>query len=423
MITTPFYQSLYDHFQNSALQTRYLEHIRDISLSIPRSARWKYSWLDSVLRSSYFPANTQEITIDTSVLDAIPSPRITFIHGYFAPDFSDLSCMPSGVNIQTRSEPEHCLTEENLSQSNDPSVFFFLLNRVFCNQKFTLSIDDGVQFPHPLHIVWLTEPTKQNQAWNTQNRIQIGSRAHVQCIEHVLGHGTSHLANIDTQITLGAYAQFSHLRILAKQNTSTHILRTNINLSTNSIYNRTELDFGCNVSVHTASVQLKGDNAHAHCNGIILTDGQRHAITDLHVAHLCPKTTCQLDWRGISSDVSSLAFQGGIHIHPSALESRAHLSSKNLLLSDNARIDVRPNLVIDVEDVQASHGTTVGQFDPDALFYLRARGITENMAKRILSNAFCHTPLSNLPKELRSWADTYLNQTLLIQETGSQNDL
>ncbi|MGH8499886.1 MAG: SufD family Fe-S cluster assembly protein, partial [Methylococcales bacterium] len=136
-----------------------------------------------------------------------------------------------------------------------------------------------------------------------------------------------------------------------------------------------------------------------HANGSLIADGRRHLDTRLDIQHIAKNTACNLLWRGLATERGRAVFHGGILIEKGADGAAAHLSNKNLLLSDNAEIDTQPVLVIHADEVVASHGATVGRLDSGHLFYLRARGIPEAQAKAMLTNAFCKETLQVLAND------------------------
>jgi len=162
-------------------------------------------------------------------------------------------------------------------------------------------------------------------------------------------------------------------------------------------------------------VRLEGDGARLAANGVLLADGRRHLDTRLGIEHIARDTACDLLWRGIGAGRGRAVFHGGITIHEGADGSDANLSNKNLLLSDTAEVDSQPVLVIHADEVKAAHGATVGQLDPDALFYLRSRGLVTDEARRMLTAAFVRAPLAIAVPALREMLQAQLDFALRAQ--------
>jgi Fe-S cluster assembly protein SufD len=180
-----------------------------------------------------------------------------------------------------------------------------------------------------------------------------------------------------------------------------------------------DLELGAALSRHELNVRLEGEGAALTANGILFADGKRHLDTRLGIEHIARNTSCNLLWRGLGAGRGRAVFHGGIVIREGADGSNAKLSNKNLLLSAQAEIDTQPVLVIHADEVQAAHGATVGQLDPNALFYLRSRGLSEADARALLTAAFCREVLASiddvaLRESLTAMVDAHLARVTTI---------
>ena len=195
---------------------------------------------------------------------------------------------------------------------------------------------------------------------------------------------------------LGKGTRLAHARLQDESTGATLIHRTDAVLGEDAEYRRLDLELGAGLSRHELNVVLHGDRSRVHANGVLLADGKRHLDTRLGIDHAGRDSACELVWRGIGADRSRVVFHGGIQIRQGADGSDAMLSNKNLLLSEGAEVDTQPVLVIHADEVQAAHGATVGQLDPIAMFYLRSRGLPAELARTILTGAFCRETLAVL---------------------------
>jgi Fe-S cluster assembly protein SufD len=185
-----------------------------------------------------------------------------------------------------------------------------------------------------------------------------------------------------------------HYRIQAEAARATLVMRTDAVVARDAHYERLDLELGGGLSRHELNVRLEGEGARLLANGVELATGKRHLDTRLGVEHVAGDTACELTWRGIADGRGRAVFHGGITIRAGADGSDANLSNKNLLLSDQAEVDSQPVLEIHADEVKAAHGTTVGQLDPTAMFYLRSRGIPDAEARSLLTGAFCREVLA-----------------------------
>src|SRR5690606_1713110 len=192
----------------------------------------------------------------------------------------------------------------------------------------------------------------------------------------------------------GRDARLLHARVQDESTGATLLHRTDAVLARDAEYRRLDLELGAALSRHELNVTLQGDNARLHANGVLLASGRRHLDTRLGIDHAARDTACELVWRGLGAGRARAVFHGGILIREGADGTRAALSNKNLLLSEQAEIDTQPALEIHADEVQAAHGATVGRLDPQSLFYLRSRGLPHAEARRLLTAAFCREPLA-----------------------------
>ena len=147
---------------------------------------------------------------------------------------------------------------------------------------------------------------------------------------------------------------------------------------------------------HDVRVDLVGNGARFDGRGVFMPHGRQHMDTQLAIRHQALDTVSDAHWRGVASERGRGVFRGAVLVAPGADGSDANLTNKNLLLSDSAEIDTKPELEIYADEVKAAHGATVGQLDEQALFYLRSRGIGSGEARALLTSAFCRAVLGDM---------------------------
>ena len=363
-----------------------------------REEAWKYTPLRALERRAFAPAAPAAPAFDAALLEGIPAPRLVFANGRFDAAGSDLSGLAPGVDVQPLAQ---------VLASGQPRDANFLLRRYerrdepFARANAALAedgavvrVEAGVRQPRPLHLVFVGVPQDGDRAWHLRHFIELREGAALDIVEHQFGAGEhAHLANDVLQLHAGKGAVVRHARVQTDAARATHFERTDAVLARDAQYRRFDLELGAALSRHELNVRLEGDGARLTANGVLLGGGRRHVDTRLGIEHIARDTACDLLWRGIADGRSKVVFHGGIGIRAGADGTDAKLSNKNLLLSADAEIDTQPVLVIDADEVQAAHGATVGQLDPNALFYLRSRGVPADQARRLLTVAFCHEPL------------------------------
>lgn len=370
----------------------------------PREEAWKYTPLRALERRAFAPAGEAPPLFDPALLADIPSPRMVFANGRFDAGHSDLSGLPAGADVLPLSR---VLASGRPRDANflarryhQRSEAFARANAALADEGVVVRVAAGVQVATPLHLVFIGVPQAGDHAWHLRHFIELREGATLDVVERRLGDGEhAHLGNEVLHVHVGKRARVRHACVQEDSIRATRVARTDAVLAREAQYRRFDLELGAALSRHELNVRLEGDGARLVANGVLLGDGRRHLDTRLGIEHIGRDTACELLWRGTAAGRSKVVFHGGIGIRAGADGTDANLSNKNLLLSADAEIDTQPVLVIDADEVQAAHGATVGQLDADALFYLRARGIPEAQAQRLLTVAFCHEPLLALESD------------------------
>ncbi|MGE0173843.1 MAG: Fe-S cluster assembly protein SufD [Oligoflexales bacterium] len=183
-------------------------------------------------------------------------------------------------------------------------------------------------------------------------------------------------------------ARLSHQRFAQDGRAACHVSTEEVHIQRDAFFEYNGVFAGGKVSRHHITVHLDGPNAEADLSGVTLASGEEHV--DLHIAvnHNAPQSRSRQLFKGVIDDKARLVFDGKVRVAKGAVQSSAQQLSKNLLLSTDAEVDAKPQLEIDTDDVKCSHGSTVGQLDPDELFYLLSRGIPRTQATNMLQHAF-----------------------------------
>ena len=393
-------ESLHAAFSDQApLENTALDQAIAVGLPTQRNEQWKYTSLRALSARRFTAPTAQLSAINTETLktvSAIPSPRIVFINGLFDAANSSLSNLPESFNVTADASPD---SSDEFRFANAHEIFA-RLNTVIARQGMQINVGNNIAVDACLHAVFVSVNTGQDLAIHYRHHIVLGENAKMNLIEHHISQDSQqHLLNHVCVVSLHSGAELSHARIQQDDTGASHFLRTEASLQTNASYRRLDLELGAHLSRHDLQVKLLGDGATLHANGSLIANGRRHVDTRLDIQHSAKNTECNLVWRGLATERGRAVFHGGILIEKGADGTKADLSNKNLLLSDNAEIDTQPVLVIHADEVAASHGATVGRLDAGHLFYLRSRGISEAQAKAMLTNAFCKATLQVLAND------------------------
>ncbi len=203
--------------------------------------------------------------------------------------------------------------------------------------------------------------------------------------------------NLMLQAQLAADSMLQHVRLQSAAATSILLTFSEVHQAARSSYTCTGFDVGGGLVRHGINCRLAGAGAHAEVNGAFVLDHERHVDQHICIDHLAPSCGSEQFFRGVLGGRSRGVFNGKAVIRRGADGSRVRQSSANLLLSALAEIDTKPELEIYADEVEASHGATVGALDEQAVFYLRSRGLSDSAARRMLTVAFCRAVTARLP--------------------------
>lgn len=382
-----------------------------------RAERWRQTSLRALERRTLSPLPA-EAAVDPTVLADIPGPRMVFVNGVFAPALSQLDGLPDGVTAVPLSRAlaaGDAREVDFLARRFDAAdETFARLNAAFALDGLLLQVAAGVHAAAPVALVLLGAASSGDAAVHLRHRIELGDGARLTLCEYQLAASAqNHLVNSLMHVHLRGAARLDHIRVQHEATAATLMTRTDAVLGRAADYRRIDLELGAGLSRHELNVALQGDAARVTASGVLLADGRRHVDTRLAIDHVARDTACALTWRGLGNDRGRVVFHGGIMIRAGADGTAAHLTNKNLLLSPHAEIDTQPVLEIHADEVQASHGATVGQLDESALFYLRSRGIAEQDARTLLTLAFCRVVLDGIEDDaLRERLDGLLRARL-----------
>ena len=219
--------------------------------------------------------------------------------------------------------------------------------------------------------------------------------------------------NSVTEIVLGEGARLTHLRLDEDSAAATHTSLTLVQQARGSRYQALSLNVGGRVARHDTWVSLNESGAECELDGLFIADARRHIDQHLHVEHAAPHTTSRQTWRGIAAGRGRGIFDARVVVQAGSQKADAQQSSRNLLLSPHAEIDVKPQLEIHADDVKCGHGATVGQLDEAQVFYLRSRGIAADAARALLLRGFAEEALGLLKNTgLSEWLEPHLTAAL-----------
>ncbi len=314
--------------------------------------------------------------------------RMVFANGIYQ---AHLSLVPAGLRISNLNSQLHTAELESLMQTVPTATDcgFSWLNTTAFNDGLFIHLDAGQVLEAPLHFIQLGGG---NSLINSRHIISLGEAAKLTLIEQFIEATemppTQGLFNCQTDVHLAKSARLDWSRVQALGASAVLVDRVNCWLGENSHLHSSQLDCGGLWVRHDVDVALNEPGAFVEVNGVLMLRGRQHCDVHTKIVHAAINCTSRETFKCIADDRSRGVFNGKILVQPGADGTDSAQRSDNLLLSEHARIDTKPDLEILTDDVVASHGATVGQLDEDALFYIRSRGIDSPAAKKLLMRAF-----------------------------------
>lgn len=202
--------------------------------------------------------------------------------------------------------------------------------------------------------------------------------------------------NSAVQIVVEDNANLTHYRVQKESHEAFHVGTTEVTVGRGGLYNATSINLGGALARHDIEVKFTDEGGEAFVDGLYMLNGSQHSDTHSVIDHAVPNCTSHQTYKGVLNDKSRAVFNGKVFVRENAHGTDAQQSNKNLLLSNEARVDTKPQLEIDNDDVKCSHGATVGQLEEEELFYLLTRGLPEGLARNLLTYGFAEEVINKI---------------------------
>ncbi len=317
--------------------------------------------------------------------------RLIFVNGHLASELSHVRGLPDGIRIEslgTLLEDEPEWSARALGGPAEPHSFADL-NAAFLQSGAWIELADNAVLEHPLQLLFLT--VGQPAAVMTHPRIvvRLGKEARLHLIESHIGLAEGHcLTNLVGHYELGEKAKLTHDRLQLGSAGTSFVGLNRQRLAERAELKQTLATLGGALVRNETDLHLVGGFVEAQLNGVYMPIGQEHVDNLIRVHHEAPDGHSDQFYKGVMDDRAHAAFAGKIIVYQDAQRTNAFQRNNNLLLSDDAEVDSKPELEIYADDVKCSHGSTCGELDRRALFYLRSRGLDRAQAENILTFAF-----------------------------------
>ena len=327
--------------------------------------------------------------------------RLVFVNGVFQREISSVSNLPAGVVVVNLAEavaqPEYeSLLIPHFEGGHD-NGFTALNAALFVSGAFLL-IPRGVEVTVPIHLLFISEATNgDTPASFPRVHILAEENSSATIVESYAGMTEGRYltdAVIDVNVKPGA--RINHYRIQRESGDAFHIATTKARTSRDSAYETTSINLGGLLARHDIEVTLDDEGSHCAVDGLYLIGAEQHSDTHSLIDHRHPHGTSRQLYKGVLDGKSRAVFNGKVFVRHGAQQTDAQQTNKNLLLSEEARVDTKPQLEIFADDVKCAHGAAVGQLSEDELFYLESRGINPALARNMLTYGFAEEVIERI---------------------------
>ena len=391
----------------TGLRDSAFESFRNEGFPTLRHEDWKYTDVRPITRRLFTTSVApQGFDRDFVKPAGFPEPachELVFTNGRCAGSLSTLLELPNGAILQSLGSAindNNKIVTDCLSRSASGKNGFVSLNTAFIADGSFLYVPDNAYVEQPINLMFLANKQEQPFATHLRNVIVLGKNARATVIETYVGtQDAEYFTNSMTEVHVGEGAILEHYKLQQESMRSYHIAYLNVHQRRDSQVESHSISLGGALVRNDIDSQLEEEGARITLNGLYLASGRQHVDNHTCINHLKPNTGSKEFYRGVLDGHARGVFNGRVIVHKDAQKTDAHQSNSNLLLSDNAEVDTKPELEIYADDVKCSHGATVGQLDDAMLFYLRSRAIDAETARSLLTFAFADEVISHIRLE------------------------
>ncbi|OGA25551.1 MAG: Fe-S cluster assembly protein SufD [Betaproteobacteria bacterium RIFCSPLOWO2_02_FULL_67_26] len=380
-----------------------LERANALTVPTTRDEEWRFTDITPLTRLSFRPAaETKPLAL--SGLSRFIAPeagaRLVFVDGVFAPGLSATTGLPRGVVVSTLAaalDAHAGAIEPHLARHAEfEREVFTALNTAHLRDGAFIRVGRNCACPAPVQLLHVS--TQKEAAAYPRCLVIAEDGSDCTLIEDYAGLGdAAYFNDAVTEVVVGAGARVRHARVQREAAGAFHIATCAVTLARDARYASHAVTLGARLSRFNLIVTQQGEGAEVQMDGLALISGRQLADTHTLMDHAQPHGRCRQLHKCIAGGAAHAVFNGKILVRPGAQLTDSSQQSRNLLLSDKAHVDTKPQLEIFADDVKCAHGATVGQLDAEQLFYLRSRGLSEGRARNLLTYAFAAEVVDRIP--------------------------
>ena len=386
------------------IRTKAFENFEKLGFPTKKLEAWKYTSLNPILKNDFCILPNKEVSVDLAevrkyFISDIDSYKVIFIDGKYSSFLSETTHDTIDVCLMSAAltKPKYKVVIENYFNKIAKQDNLTSLNTAFAKEGAYIYIPKNVEVQKPIQIINLTTGAEIATMMQPRNLIVVEENAHVQIIErHQSLNSNAVLSNVVTEVFVGRNATVDYYKIQNDNLNASLVDNTYIEQKTNSEVSVHTFSFGGNITRNNLNFYQRGEHINSILKGITIIEEKQHVDHHTLVHHIEPNCESHQDYKGIYDERSTGVFNGKVIVEKEAQKTNAYQQNNNVLVSDKATVNAKPQLEIFADDVKCSHGCTIGQLDNDALFYMQQRGIPKKEGKALLMYAFANTVLDSV---------------------------
>ncbi|HEY5345436.1 MAG TPA: Fe-S cluster assembly protein SufD [Verrucomicrobiae bacterium] len=397
----------FSQLETAATQPKWLAPVRKAGLAsfadqgFPKLSDedWRFTNVAQIAKLNFQLAQEVSVNgaesklIDDSAFAKLTGHRLVFVNGFFCAKLSSIKPVTGGVRIENLASAlaqDSALIEKHLGQyAHTANNTFAALNQAFFTDGAFIFVPKGVEVTELVQLIYISSAKENGEVILPRNLVIAEANSKLTVVESYISTGNvTYFTNAVTEILAGDNAKVEHVKLQDEATSAFHIATIAGEFGRASNVSVHSFALGAKLSRTNIRTKLAGEGLECVLNGLYLTKDEQLADHHMIVEHAQPHCASHEYFNGILDDKSKGVFHGRIYVHPIAQKTDAKQTNKNLLLSDDATADTKPQLEIYADDVKCTHGATIGQLNSESIFYLRSRGMSLDTAKQMLIHAF-----------------------------------
>jgi Fe-S cluster assembly protein SufD len=401
----------------------------EVGFPTTKTEDWRFTNISDIVRTPFELATASRVSVSPQQLEPYRVPgaaaQLVFINGRFSQELSRIAKLPKGVFVgslakQIAANPRE--TEAHLGRYLDiQREAFSALNTAFLEDGAYVHVSRRVILEEPIFFLFISSGADAPRVTHPRNLVVAEEATQVTVVEdYVSIEAGQAFSNAATELVAGDDSVISHYLIEREDRQAFNVSTLRIQQGRNANVASHSVLLGGALVRNNVHPVLAGEGGDCLINGLFIGNGRQHLDNYMLVEHAKPHCGSRQFYNGILDDRAHGVFHGRIIVHKDAQKTDAKQTNRNLLLSDNAQIDTKPQLEIYADDVKCTHGATIGQIDESALFYLRSRGIDEASARKLLLLAFADECLDRMkPGPARAHVEGLIHERLFNVSAGA----